>query len=100
MMIRHTAVFRLKHDTGSSAEKDFLHALAKLKSIKGVEKFEVLRQVSPKSEFKFGVSMEFADQAAYDGYNVHPEHVAFVQGQWIPEVAAFTEIDYVVLDLI
>jgi hypothetical protein len=99
-MIRHTAVFRLKHDAGSAAEKDFLAALAKLKSITGVEKFEVLRQVSPKSEFTFGVSMEFATQAAYDGYNIHPQHVAFVQGSWLPEVAAFTEIDYVALDLI
>jgi hypothetical protein len=99
-MIRHTAVFRLKHDAGSAAEKDFLAALAKLKSITGVENFEVLRQVSPKSEFTFGVSMEFATQAAYDGYNIHPQHVAFVQGSWLPEVAAFTEIDYVALDLI
>ncbi len=99
-MIRHTAVFRLKHVAGSVAEANFLAALAKLKSIKGVEKFEVLRQVSPKSEFKFGVSMEFADQAAYDGYNLHPDHVAFVQGRWIPEVVAFTEIDYVALDLV
>ena len=97
-MIRHTAVFRLKHAAGSAAEKDFLQALAKLKSIKGVEKFEVLRQVSSKSEFKFGVSMEFADQSAYDGYNFHPDHVAFVQECWMPEVAAFTEIDYVALD--
>ena len=96
-MIRHTAVFRLKHEAGSAFEKNFLNALGKLKSIKGVEKFEVLRQVSPKSEFKFGVSMEFANQAAYDGYNTHPDHVAFVQGRWIPEVAAFTEIDYVPL---
>ena len=96
-MIRHTAVFRLKHAAGSLAEKDFLNAIAHLTSIKGVEKFEVLRQVSPKSEFKFGVSMEFESQAAYDSYNVHPEHVAFVQGRWIPEVAAFTEIDYVAL---
>jgi hypothetical protein len=56
--------------------------------------------VSPKSEFTFGVSMEFATQAAYDGYNIHPQHVAFVQGRWLPEVAAFTEIDYVALDLI
>ena len=45
-MIRHTAVFRLKHDSGSALEKDFLKALAKLKSIEGVERFEVLRQVS------------------------------------------------------
>jgi hypothetical protein len=97
-MIRHTAVFRLKHAAGSAAERDFLAALAKLKAIPGVQKFEILRQVSPKSEFAFGVSMEFADQAAYTGYNVHPDHVAFVKGRWEPEVAAFTEIDYVPLN--
>jgi hypothetical protein len=97
-MIRHTAVFRLKHAADSVAEHDFLAALAKLKAIPGVQKFEILRQVSPKSEFAFGVSMEFADQAAYAGYNGHPEHVAFVKGLWEPEVAAFTEIDYVPLN--
>ncbi|MDE2383527.1 MAG: Dabb family protein [Alphaproteobacteria bacterium] len=96
-MIRHTAVFRLKHAKGSAAEADFLAALRKLVAIPGVEKFEVLRQVSPKSEYHFGVSMEFANQAAYTGYNDHPDHVAFVQGRWLPEVAAFTEIDYVPL---
>jgi heme-degrading monooxygenase HmoA len=94
-MIRHTAVFRLKHGAASAAEADFLAAIAKLKGIPGVEKFEVLRQVSKKSEYAFGVSMEFRDQAAYSGYNDHPTHVAFVRDRWIPEVAAFTEIDYV-----
>jgi Stress responsive A/B Barrel Domain len=96
-MIRHTAVFRLKHASGSAEEADFLAAAAKLAVIPGVQKFEVLRQVSPKSDFSFGVSMEFADQAAYDGYNVHSDHVAFVQKRWLPEVAAFTEIDYIAL---
>ena len=96
-MIRHTAVFRLKHAAGSAAERDFLAALAKLKAIPGVQKFEILRQVSPKNDFTFGVSMEFADDAAYQGYNNHPAHVAFVRDRWVPEVAAFMEIDYVVL---
>ena len=96
-MIRHTAVFRLKHAAGSAAERDFLAALAKLKAIPGVQKFEILRQVSPKNDFTLGVSMEFADDAAYQGYNNHPAHVAFVRDRWVPEVAAFMEIDYVVL---
>lgn len=96
-MIRHTAVFRLKHAADSAAERDFLAALAKLKAIPGVQKFEILRQVSPKNDFTLGVSMEFADDAAYQGYNNHPAHVAFVRDCWVPEVAAFMEIDYVVL---
>jgi hypothetical protein len=63
----------------------------------GVERFEQLRQVSPKNEFRFGFSMEFADLAAYDAYNVHPDHVAFVRDRWVREVEAFVEIDYVPL---
>jgi hypothetical protein len=97
-MIRHTVVFRLKHPAGSPAEADFLSAARVLKEIPGVERFEQLRQSSPKNDFRFGFSMEFADQAAYDAYNSHPDHVAFVRDRWVPEVEAFLEIDYVPLD--
>jgi hypothetical protein len=41
--------------------------------------------------------MEFVDQAAYNTYNDHPWHVAFVNDKWIPEVSRFMEIDYVSL---
>lgn len=98
-MIRHTVVFRLKHRENSSEEKKFLADAKKiLAKIPGVEKFEPLRQVSPKNDYRFGFSMEFADQAAYSGYNDHPDHVAFVRERWLPEVASFLEIDYVPLE--
>ena len=93
-MIRHTVVFRLKHAAGSPAETAFLKDALVLAAIPGVEKFERLQQVSPKNDYRFGFSMEFADQAAYSGYNDHPDHVAFVRDRWIPEVEAFLEIDY------
>jgi hypothetical protein len=96
-MIRHTVVFNLKHATGSAEEAAFLADALVLERIPGVQKFERLRQVSPKADFAYGFSMEFADQAAYDAYNVHPDHVAFVRDRWVPEVAAFQEIDYVAL---
>lgn len=96
-MIRHTVVFSLKHAAGSEGEAAFLRDALVLERIPGVEKFERLKQVSPKADYAYGFSMEFADQAAYDGYNVHPDHVAFVQGRWVPEVAKFQEIDYVAL---
>ena len=41
--------------------------------------------------------MIFADEAAYQAYNLHPAHVAFVQTRWIPEVASFMEHDTVAL---
>jgi hypothetical protein len=92
--IRHTVAFTPRHDPGSDEEADLLTAGASLASIPGVEAFEVLREVSPKNGYRFGFSMEFADQAAYDGYNEDPRHVAFVQERWIPEVADFLEVDY------
>ena len=96
-MIRHTAVFRLKHPEGSAAEAAFLKAADVLIAIPGVENFEKLRQVSLKNNFTFCFSMEFASQKEYDFYNTHPDHVAFVQTRWIPEVEDFMEIDFVAL---
>lgn len=93
-MIRHTVVFRLKHPPGSAPEAAFLSDARVLASIPGVETFEQLRQVSAKNDYRFGFSMEFADAAAYRGYNDHPAHVAFVRDRWVPEVEAFLEIDY------
>ena len=93
-MIRHTVVFSLKHAQGSLQEKAFIRDAKVLAEIPGVKKFEQLRQVSPKNDYRFGISMEFADQAAYDGYNKHPKHVAFIRDRWNREVSKFLEIDY------
>lgn len=94
-MIRHTVVFTLHHAAGSLMEKAFLRDAQVLAEIPGVEKFEVLRQVSPKNGYRFGFSMEFRDQHGYDAYNAHPKHVKFVKERWEREVSDFLEIDYV-----
>ena len=92
--IRHTVVCNLRHPPGSQAEADFLAAVEGLAAIPGVEAFEVLREVSPKNGFRFGISMEFANDSAYAAYNDHPDHVRFVEQRWLAEVADFLEIDY------
>lgn len=96
-MIRHTVAFTLRHAAGSPAEKSFLKDAMVLAAIPGVRQFEQLRQTSPKTDYAFGFSMEFDDQSAYSAYNDHPDHVAFVRDRWVPEVAAFMEIDYIPL---
>lgn len=98
-MIQHTVAFTLKHPAGSAEERAFLKAADILISIPGVQQFRKSRQVSGKNKFQFGFSMLFADQATYEAYNVHPDHVAFVQNCWIPEVAEFLEADFVDLVL-
>lgn len=95
MAIQHTVVFTLRHAAGSAEERDFLETgRRELTSIPGVEQFTVNRQVSPKSDAAWQFSMVFADQDVYDAYNVHPAHVAFVEGRWVPEVASFQEYDF------
>ena len=92
--LRHTVSFTLAHPAGSAQERDFLDAARGLEAIPGVEAFEVLAEVSPKNSFRYGISMEFADQAAYDAYNAHPQHVQFVEERWLNEVVDFLEVDY------
>lgn len=92
--IRHTVAFTLSHPEASAEERDFLAAVERLSAIPGVEAFELLAEVSPKNSYRFGISMEFADRAVYDGYNEHPDHVSFVQTRWLAEVSDFLELDY------
>jgi heme-degrading monooxygenase HmoA len=91
--IRHSVVFSLVHEAGSDAEADFVAAITALERIPGVEAFELMREVSPKNDYRFALTMEFADPAAYNAYNEHPEHVAFVETRWDREVTDFLEID-------
>ena len=91
-MIQHTVVFRLNTDADAD---HFFTRTRKLAVIRGVKDFEVLRQVGQKNDFTHGLSMYFDDQSAYDRYNDHPDHLAFVNDVWLPNVADFIEIDYV-----
>jgi heme-degrading monooxygenase HmoA len=77
-MIRHTVSFRLTHEEDSDTAQDLFTGAVALAKIPGVQNFELLRQISEKSDFRYALSMEFADAAAYDSYNNHPEHLHFV----------------------
>ena len=92
--IRHTVAFTLVHEEGSAEERDFLEAAEQLATVPGVEAFELLAEVSPKNGYRFGILMEFADRAAYERYNEHPDHIRFVQQRWLAEVSEFLELDY------
>ena len=77
--IRHTVVFTLSHPEGSAAEADFLAAAGALSALPGVEAFQILRETSPKNAYRFGISMEFAGPAAYDGLQRAPRPRALRQ---------------------
>ena len=91
----HSVFFKLKHDKGSEAERAFYDAVMQLSDIPGVQDLKWLNEVSPKNDFDYGLSIDFANQKAYDAYTAHPDHLRFVQDVWTPNVAGFMEIDYV-----
>ena len=93
--IEHTVAFRLK---ASVDERDFLRRAAALGALPGVLDFRILRQVSAKNDFEHALAMRFASRADYDAYDAHPEHRRFVNEVWLPDVAAFLELDYVAAD--
>lgn len=98
-MILHTVTFKLKHNIGSNEESAFLKKANSLRNISTVLNFQCYKQVSKKNHFQYALSMNFENQEDYDTYCDHPDHVAFVQKTWLPEVEDFIELDYVTLDI-
>ncbi|WP_040493015.1 Dabb family protein [Ilumatobacter nonamiensis] len=94
-MIQHTVALRLDPAADIDA---FWTRVDALREIPGVIDFTVLRQVGTKNDFTHALSMYFASQDDYDAYDNHPVHVAFVEQTWIPNVADFVELDYVVAE--
>ena len=92
--IRHTVAFKLKHPKGSVEEREFFEAAKKLAVIPGVLNFEPYRETSKKTAYDYFFSMEFKSEKDYEGYNLHPDHVEFVEKYWVKLVEKFLEIDY------
>ncbi len=96
-MIRHSVILKLKADISPADKQAFFDAVDKLAIIPDVQKFEVLKQISSKNKFEYGISMEFENQEQYDFYSNHAKHQAFIQNFWMKSVEDFLEIDYVLL---
>lgn len=96
-MITHSVFFKLKFPKGSKEETTFLTAAAKLSTLPGVINFATLKQTSTKNDFDYGLTMEFENQEDYGAYNIHSEHVRFVDTYWEAYVEKFMEIDHEVI---
>lgn len=81
-MICHIVLIRLQPGISRSEEDAFLQqAKAILEPIPGVQNLRAGRGLGVKSEvdYPFALVMEFADEKALEGYQVHPEHRRFVE---------------------
>lgn len=98
-MIEHTVTFRLRHAEGSAEKQAFVAAAREVVTIPDVRDFSIRRQLSPKSDHTFGITMRFESPAAYARYNAHPVHAAFIRDYWLPDVVAFQEADFVPVEM-
>ncbi len=92
--IRHSVIFTFNERMTSDEKEVFFDEVRKLSTISGVENFEIVKQVSVKNKFENGILMKFKNNEAYQYYNNHPDHVAFVQNIWLKQVHDFLEIDF------
>ena len=93
--IQHMVIFNLPYAEGSVEADKFLEDGTRiLTAIPVVKNFQAFHQVSEKNDYQYGFSMVFANQEDYNTYNVHPDHVAFVEERWMKEVTDFLEIDF------
>lgn len=97
-MVKHGVIFRFNNSADQAEKEIFLQAADDLKKIPGVRNLEVLRQVSKKNNFEYGIFMEFSTETAYQSYNEHPLHQQFITKYWIPNIQEFLEIDLKPLD--
>lgn len=96
-MVKHSVIFTFKSKVDKNIQQTFLEASAKLASIPGVKNLEVLKQISEKNNYDYGILMEFDNHDAYQSYNIHPQHQRFIEEYWLQYVDQFMEIDFDVI---
>lgn len=97
-MITHVVVFWLDKPVGDNRAK-LLEAAKALGDIPGCGNFRAgVAVLSPRGvvddSFAVAISMDFADQAAADAYQSHPDHLKFVTEAVKPAVKRFVVYDF------
>jgi Stress responsive A/B Barrel Domain len=81
-MICHVVLIRLREDAEEGAAKALLErARELLEPIPGVSNLRLGKGLGKKDEksYPYALVMEFEDEKALEGYQVHPDHEKFVR---------------------
>ncbi|MES1225709.1 MAG: Dabb family protein [Bacteroidota bacterium] len=93
-MIKHTVTFKFKDSITTSEKEIFFKALANLKSILGVQKFEILNRVYKDNNSEYAIFMEFENKETYQAYTQNEVHLDFIKNYWLKFVETFKEMDF------
>ncbi len=95
-MLRHIAMFRLKDDAPEGSLERLSEGLARLaESISEISSYSYGKDLGLREgNYDFAVVADFDDAEAFMGYVNHPAHLAFIQDQLTPVVAARVALQF------
>lgn len=98
-MLSHIVVFWTNPDVPDAEQRLIEGARRHLRNIPGVLSFHVGRMVPSdrpvvEQSYQVALNLTFADKAAEQAYQVHPEHVAFVENVFKPNCSRVVIYDF------
>ena len=98
-MFSHIVIFWTKPDKPSAAEELLAGAAKYLKSIPGVVSFHVGKMVPSHrpvvdQSYQVALNLVFQDKKAQDDYQLHPQHLEFVEKAFKPNCARCVVYDF------
>lgn len=98
-MLSHVVIFYTKADLPGATENLLAGAERFLRPIPGLISFHVGRPVPSdrpvvESSYQVALNIQFADKAAEQAYQIHPEHLRFVEEAFKPNCERVVIYDF------
>lgn len=98
-MFSHVVIFWTRPEVPAAADTLLAGLQRHLPGIPGIVHFHAGRMVSShrpvvEQSYQVALNVVFADKAAHDAYQVHPDHVAFVEDVFKKVCARCTVYDF------
>jgi len=98
-MFSHIVIFWTKPEKPNAADELIAGAEKYLRPIPGVQSFHIGRMVPShrpvvEQSYQVALNLIFSDKRAQDDYQVHPQHVEFVEKAFKPNCARCVVYDF------
>lgn len=98
-MFSHVVIFWTKPEKPNAADELLAGAEKYLRPIPGVQSFHIGRMVPShrpvvEQSYQIALNLIFSDKKAQDDYQVHPQHIEFVEKAFKPNCARCVVYDF------
>lgn len=95
-MICHIVLYQMKAELSEESQNQLVRlALERLTLLPGVRNLRAGKSIKgPEKGYSVALAMDFADEAAFEVYRVHPDHQKFVKEIAGPMVSDILRFDF------